>query len=210
VSGSYVVFEGPDNSGKTTLRNAVHDAICVFNGGAAVKGRFPSDGEIGEFIRHVLRGGKKVDLRSMLYLFFSDGVDQDRVIARFLKQHVTVLVDRHPTISGVAYQPDDHSLDVIYKVYSTFELLKPDHLFFVDIPVSVSLEREAKKAKYKDVVYEGRGAEYLERIHRRYSLLHKTVSNKAGDPAVVLDGTRPVEELRDIVLCQIGYSRLVV
>jgi dTMP kinase len=200
MSGAYVVFEGPDNSGKTTLRDCVRRSLEI--GGVPVQaGRFPSDGAIGELIRNVLRGEELVDIHAMLYLFYADAVDRDKYLARLICEHgITILVDRHPVISGTVYQPEDHGLDEIAKVYSSYDLLKPDHLFFLDIPIEVSMEREKKKAKYKDVVYEGRGAEYLGRIHRRYSLLHKTVSDRLGRPAVVLDGTKPVEELRDIVL----------
>jgi len=190
--GRYVVFEGIDGCGKTTLLDAVFYELRGENHFGLAPIRFPSDGIIGTVIRDALRGTLKLDRKAFLFLFVADAMHENRDIKRWLAAGEVVLCDRHPAVSAEVFQVEEWSIDDvegIYKAASNGGLCDPDELFILDLPVEVARERMARRVKYKDVVYESDDDDRLDILRERY----KWVADKRGGH--VLDATKDVSSL---------------
>jgi dTMP kinase len=187
--GKYIVFEGGDGSGKTTLACAVFTSLAPDS--AQLK-RFPSDGIVGELIRKGLMGTLAIENKPFMYLFAADGMQENLAIEDALWHGRHVICDRHPLVSGEVFQLEHHDRDQIEAVYGSARadgLLAPDLMFVVDVPTEVAQLRMCERDKYKDVVFERDSASYIEKMRQRYLEL----AGRYG--ATVLDGTKPIEDL---------------
>jgi dTMP kinase len=199
--GKYICLEGGDGTGKTTLARAIHDRL---GDKRAWLTRFPSDGIIGRMIRQGLTGEVSLESKPFLYLFAADGLQQQLHIQDTLEQQGKhIICDRHPTLSGRVFQPLHHPTEHIESVYNSSTadgISKPDHLFIIDVPVDVALERMANRDKYEDVVFEKHNSEYVGLIRDRYLLIAERFNG------TILDGTLTTAELVEQVLEHSGLA----
>lgn len=193
--GKYICFEGGDGSGKSTLALAVFDKLGAAK--AAMK-RFPSDGYVGGLIRQGLMGKAELDSKAFLYLFAADGLQEELSIKNTLEfEGRHIICDRHPTLSGRVFQPEHHPeshIEAVYNSAAADGISMPDHLFVLDIPTEVALERMRARDKYADVVFEKMDVGYVERLRGRYLALAERFAG------TVLDGTMLTEELANEVI----------
>ncbi|MBW1832881.1 MAG: dTMP kinase [Deltaproteobacteria bacterium] len=191
--GKYIVIEGGDGTGKTTLVKAVSASTEWPH---RVR-RFPSDGVIGHVIREGLMGDRPIENKAFMYLFAADGMQENSAIEGELARGLMVLCDRHPTLSGEVFQLDHHKPSQISQVYGAAVedgMLKPDVLFVIDIPPEVALERMRAREKYVDAVFEKHTIDRVSDVRRRYLSLADRKN------AIVLDGLRSTAELvQDVV-----------
>jgi dTMP kinase len=199
--GLLMVFEGLDGSGKSTLANAL--AACLKNEGEPVSLlAFPSrEGPIGALIRKVLQGEIEVAPQALAHLFAADGLHFEPTVRGLLNMGAIVIEDRHPTISGWAYQQEEHDLDTLLDIQVSHLFRPPDVVVILDVPVSVARERCAARGRAIEY-YEKGGEEYLERLRTRYMAYHCLYEN-----AVTLDGQRPLEALLNDVRAVITKLR---
>jgi len=187
MRGKYICLEGNDNSGKSTLANALHKRLE----GSHYK-RFPSDGHVGKLIRSGLMGQRLLSEKAYLYLFAADGLVEERDIQEILNEGSHVICDRHPTLSGRVYQPRHHSLSSIEDVYSSAAddgISMPDHLFIIEVSAEESLRRGQGRDKYDDVVFESEKLSEIEDVNKRYRALATRFGGK------ILDGHQSIDEL---------------
>jgi dTMP kinase len=197
--GKYICFEGGDGSGKSTLAMAVYNKLAAET---AVLKRFPSDGIVGSLIRQGLMGKVSLENLPFLYLFAADGLQEQLWIQDQLEVHGKhIICDRHPTMSGRAFQPEHHPkahIEAVYNAAAADGIAMPDFLFVIDIPVAEALDRMRARDKYTDVVFEKHNSDYVYKIKCRYL----EIAERFG--ATVLDGTLPTDELVDQVLDKAG------
>jgi len=200
MKGKYICLEGPDGGGKTTLARAICQRLAS-QGVNALRYWFPSDNAVGSLIRQGLRGETKINQKAYLYLFAADGLQANAELEACLAMGHHVVCDRHPTLSGLVFQPDHHTQGQIESVYGSASIdgvIKPDHLFIIDVPADVTLARMRSREKYKDVVFESDRVEKVDELRQRYlKLVQRT-------DAILLDGTRPTEDLVTNVLHSVG------
>ena len=199
--GKYICLEGGDGSGKSTLAAALHERIGDEN---AISIRFPSDGIVGKVIRKGLMGELSLESKPFLYLFAADGLQEELWIEDHLNiQGQHIICDRHPTLSGRVYQLLHHGVDEIEDVYNAAArdgISMPDHLFVVEVPDSVALERMKSRKKYVDVVFERDDLEYIHTITERYRM----IASRFG--GTILDGTKTTEELVEEIMEVTGLA----
>lgn len=197
--GKYICLEGGDGTGKSTLAAALYYHLSP---GIWPK-RFPSDGDIGRVIRSGLMGETELSDKTYLYLFAADGLNEEASIQEMLEGGKHIICDRHPTISGRVFQRLHHPAEHIESVYNSAAadgVSMPDHLFVLDVPVSVALERIENRDKYSDVVFERKDPAYIEMISDRY----REIAKRFG--GTLIDSTRPTEELVELVLRDSGLA----
>jgi dTMP kinase len=193
----FVVFEGADNAGKSTLMSTVYELLSSRGIKLAAAVAFPSHSPIGLLIRRVLDGDEYVETKALLHLYQADVVHMQPWIARRLEEG-PVLCDRY-IYSTRVYQRDYHKHDCINMVEASVSYRDPDHLFVVDVPVTVARARGAARAKRPDVLFEKTDEAYMERIRDRYiKLAHDKLTNPT--PTTVLDGQQQPAELAKLVL----------
>lgn len=191
--GKYICFEGGDGCGKSTLSEAVYEELGQDE---AVRARFPSDGVVGSLIRQGLVGKVSMESKPFLYLFAADGLQQQLWIQDQLEeQERHIICDRHPTMSGRAFQPDHHPqvhIEAVYAAAKADGLMDPDILFVIDLPVDETFRR-MKDRGILDVAFEKLDKDHIYRIKCRYLELAKRFDG------VVLDGTLSITDLVDQV-----------
>jgi len=189
--GVFIVFDGPEGSGKTTqaarlrarLENAGRSVLLV---------RDPGTTRIGEQIRSILLNPdhQEMAMRCEMLLYMAARAQMmAEVIAPALDEGKVVLSDRFVS-STLAYQLGGEALtaDEIRRVADIAIRGKwPDLTLIFDMPVEQSMAR-VRRAKDR---IEQRPMSYHEQVRRNY------LSQAEGDASryVVIDAARSVEEV---------------
>ena len=138
-NSKYIVFEGTDGSGKTTIAKAVYDALP----GDKLFTKEPGS-PLSDFCiavrRLILDGsGEDIDPITYAYLFAADTYEhQTKIVIPALKEGKWVVSDRS-VLSDFAYRPDtgDH---IRFHNYQRFLSLNP-RVFWIDATPSVCEHR---------------------------------------------------------------------
>lgn len=157
--GKYIIFEGPDGTGKTTaatmVANKIKDSVFVRNPGAT---------ELGRKLRHILKHELEVqiDSESEQLLFLADHVAFcNQILKPNLAAGKVVLADRHNGISGLMY-----SNSWVKKFYEAIPEYKADLLLVFSCPFEVCKKRaDARGEKCR---FESRGDKYMMQVHDNY------------------------------------------
>jgi dTMP kinase len=189
----FVTFEGLDGSGKTTQARLLQ-ARLEADGRDVVTTREPGGTELGEKVRDlVLHGGHVSPWAEALLYAASRSQLVEEVIRPALERGAVVLCDRYLD-SSVAYQGVarglgfDHVLEL--NLLAVGGLL-PDSTFLFEIEPSLigeRLRREHDRLERQD-----------EEFHARVRDGYRLLAERFPERIVVLDGTRPAEELAEEV-----------
>jgi dTMP kinase len=163
----FVVIEGIDGTGKSTLAHALKQSL----GERAVLTREPTDrSKWGKRLREAGSKGRLSREKEIEY-FHRDRLHHlETLIRPALEQGKIVISDRYVD-SMLAYQAlDVADADRLYQRLAP-ELLEPDLVILLDLPVEVALNRiaHARGAASKFEL-----KETLERAHRIYASRHGT------------------------------------
>jgi dTMP kinase len=211
VRGAFIVIEGPEGAGKTTLAGALARRLRAA-GMAVQEVREPGGTPLAEAARRAaLDPALAASPVAELFLMLAARADHvSNVIEQALAQGKIVLCDRFE-LSTEAYQIAGRQLPraaVLEANRVATGGLTPDLTLVVDVPVDVGLARQAASGKTADRI-EGDGRE----LHERVAEAFRTA---AGPSVVHLDGTRGPEDVEraawDVVRARLGeqFSRLRV
>jgi dTMP kinase len=189
----YIVFEGINGCGKTTISTAVVAAIRN-RGGAVAHLRQPgSVSQAGQLIHEVFSGRVVFEPKAMLWLFAAELADLEPRVEAMRAKGVMVVSDRHTMFSSFVYQEPIHGYDVVDTTMRAIEPAPPTHTYLIDVSAEVALERQAKRTKNRNTFYEPTEVEKIDQLAARYRKLPDWVSFWARS-IKVLDGLQPVEE----------------
>lgn len=186
--GTFLVFEGPDGSGKTTqARRIAEQRDALFT-------REPGGTPIGERVRDLLLDPANIEMDDRTEaLLYAAGRAQHvaEVIEPALAAGRDVVCDRFIS-SSLAYQGIGRDLGVEavrdLSLFATGGLL-PDLVVLIDVPTEVSLQRLAGE---HDRLESG-GESLLSKVNGAYAEF------AAADPDawVVIDGVGSIEQVAD-------------
>lgn len=171
MSGVFVVFEGIDGVGKSTVCAAVAERLRARGLGVSVTAEPTNDG-IGAFIRS--GGAGHVSQRTEALLFVADRNDHTERIVREVDSGRVVLCDRY-FASTVAYQSakldgDATDRDWLISINSDFTG-RPDATILLDMDPQDSLGRVDSRGEEVSK-FENLG--FLEQVRRNYLDLART------------------------------------
>jgi dTMP kinase len=143
----FVVIDGPDGAGKTTLARRVVLALCAL-GVSAHYTHEPSDSMIGRDIREYLRTGNIVPDK-LLDLFLEDRrLHLSEEVMPMLARGVVVVCDRYK-YSTVCYQHlQGFALEHLVALNG---FLSPDVAFLVRLSADTAVERIRDRGRSKDI-----------------------------------------------------------
>jgi dTMP kinase len=189
----FVTFEGLDGSGKTTQKRLLQERLEA-DGRDVLATREPGGTELGERVRDlVLHGGHVAPWAEALLYAASRAQHVEEVIGPALERGAVVLCDRYID-SSVAYQGVarglglDRVLDL--NLIAVGGLL-PDRTFLFEIDAALigeRLRREHDRLESEDVEF-----------HARAGAGYRELADRFPERIVVLDGTRPAEDLAEEV-----------
>lgn len=183
----FVVVEGIDRSGKTTLVNTLA-AFLRKRGTETEVVSYPNRGNTtGQIINEVLQGAISLQ-REAVHLLFSANRWEDNEHLRSLSREKLVLCDRY-SISGISYSLSNN-LSLSFSSSTEQGLLLPDLLVFLDIPPSVVSLREG----FGNEVYEN--TPFQEKV---YSHMKDVVFRHSKVPTLALKESSVEDHLQKIV-----------
>jgi dTMP kinase len=189
----FVTFEGLDGSGKTTQARLLQKRLEA-DGREVVATREPGGTELGEQVRDlVLHGGHVTPWAEALLYAASRAQHVEEVIRPALERGAWVLCDRYLD-SSVAYQgvARDLGLDRVLDLNLTaVGGLLPDRTFLLLIDpgeIGARLRREHDRLEREDADF-----------HARVDAGYRELADRFPERIVVLDGTRPVDEIGEEV-----------
>lgn len=190
--GLFIVFEGIDRSGKTTLSHLLYDHLISnsisLNDVKLI--RFPDrTNHTGVLINQVLTGNKDISKETIHLLFSANRWENARYIQTLLDEGRIVICDRYSD-SGIVYSIAK-GLDEDWCRKSDEGLPRPDFIFFIDVDPSVTETR----SEYGNEIFENR--EFQNKVYDTYK-------RSIGPNWIVLDGTKNQYDLLKDVLHKIG------
>lgn len=199
LKGLFIVFEGPDKSGKSTQARLLADALRAQRR-EVLHTREPGGTSVAEGVRSVLLDPSlTIDPLAELFLYEASRAQHtNEKILPALKAGKVVISERF-TMSTDAYQGAARGLGL--KTTSTLNRiatggLKPDLTILLDIPVAEFDTRD-----------QGRELDRLERENAEFRLKVRKGylrAAKADSRAVVLNGKLPADVLRKKILNLVG------
>lgn len=144
MSGQFIVVEGLDGAGTTTLANTLR-ARLEQNGVSVLLTREPSDLAVGRLIREALTDSVGVSDGVLPFLFAADRKDHlERQIEPELSSGNWVISDRY-LASSLAYQSLAVPFESVAALNSSFR--KPDLTLFVEAPAEVCVDRISSRGE---------------------------------------------------------------
>ncbi len=169
MKGRFIVFEGVDGSGKSTLVESVADSLRE-KGYTVDVTQEPTHGEIGSIIRE----GRipNITQKAESLLFVADRAVHTQQMMEQVEQGHIVLCDRY-FASTIAYQSaslDGDSMDRDWLLSLNMPVIaEPAITILLDIDVEKSLERVGKRGELSKF----EKAEYLSSVRAEYLRLAK-------------------------------------
>lgn len=192
MGGVFIVVEGPEGAGKSTLVRWLA-ARLMADGRPTTTVREPGGTPVAEAARKVaLKSKHEMSLTAELFLILAARADLvERVIRPALEAGDVVLADRFGP-STMAYQVAGRGLprtEVAAALRLATGGLEPDLTLVLDVPVSVGRERQRKARKEQDR-FERQDDAFHERVRGEY--------RRAAGPGVVhIDATQPKKLVQD-------------
>jgi dTMP kinase len=191
--GLFVVFEGIDGSGKSTLIKKIKSVLQQQDYVAIDFFEPTKQSESGMKLRKILTGKTKPSAVDEMNLFIEDReYDLTSNIIPALREDKIVLLDRY-LFSSAAYQGRDEltSFEVLRNnLLAGFPL--PHVLIYLDLPIEVSLQR-IHKGRNQQELFET--SEFLKSIQSNYeSILPETYVrvNAQKPPDAIVDEVCPI------------------
>lgn len=195
--GLFIVFEGIDRSGKTTLSKLLYEKLLSECSNPQDRDtihiiRFPDrTNQTGPLINELLNGNIHLHECTTHLLFSANRWENQDQIRHWLIQGHTVICDRYKD-SGIAYSIAK-GLDREWCYQADIGLSEPDIVIFLDITADVT----AKRNNYGEEIFEKK--EFQDKVYDAYKLLIK-------NNWFLLDGQSDsktlLQQVVDIIECQ--------
>ncbi len=197
----YLVFEGNDGSGKSTIAQEIYDRLPE----PKIYTKEPGTPHLQfcQNIRQIIIHGKEQNLDDITYahLFYSDAYEHlTKIVEPAIMRGDWVVSDRS-VLSNKAYWPSE-----VQHVHATnhqrFYKLNPT-IFYIDVPPKVSIERITGRKKEINEFEREHVIPKIHLIHGRYLKHVLPECELSGLNHHVIDNTRPIddsiEEVWDLV-----------
>lgn len=204
----FIVFEGIDGSGKTTVSKLFIEKLKERNKKVLWTNEPNSDTDFGLDIRSILKKHEtKLDNLTELLLFSASRVEHIKnVIEPALKENKTVISDRY-YYSTVAYQGFAGNMKgnilsaVNGAVFNKFPIY-PDIVFWIDTDIDACMQR-SKKTDAKDMMPK----EYYELCREYYSHLYNNREAYKSSRIIKIDGNQTLDKVvEDIMVHYINLA----
>jgi dTMP kinase len=196
MRGAFVVIEGIDGSGKSTVAARIVDALTR-RGRKVLRTREPGGTRLGEKIRGLLLDAAHSEMVPFTELFLymaSRAQLVDEVIRPSIAKGVDVVCDRY-YYSTAAYQgaAGKVGIDTVLTVAERIaKFQKPDVAILLDVDPATARKREG----IRDDRVENKGLEYQKRVRSGFLKLARRDPKRIR----VVDADRSVDEVFDDVM----------
>lgn len=185
MKGFYVVFEGLDGAGKTTLMQGVAENL-VAEGNIVFVLEGYADKKVKEAIKQELLK-MQPNQKYLALLFAADRIKQMELIREKQYQQDIIILSSRSYISSLVYQTAVSDLSVTWIETLNKYCIEPDVVVFCGI----SVEEANRRIKERNCVPDGfENIEFLVQIKANYDVILKNYAGKV----FVVDMERPPSE----------------
>lgn len=203
---AFIVFEGPEGSGKTTQIQRLTDALTN-QGQRVVRTREPGGTPIAEQIRavlHDLRNNAMLPTTEALLYSAARAQHVGQIIRPALKRGDTVICDRY-AYSTLAYQGYGHGLDLaMLRTMTDFATggLHPDLVIYLDLDVNIGLARKRQDHDTGQGEW-NRMDEQDVAFHRRVRQGYLAMAQQDAARWLVVDAAQPIEAVHQQIVSRV-------
>ena len=190
MKSKFIVFEGIDGSGKSTISQMLYEKMREVD--ADVYRTFePTDSPIGSVIKNILNKRIVSDDKTIAALFLADRLDHIlnpvTGMMQYLEKGTHVISDRY-YYSSYAYHVPMLSMDwVINANKACADILRPDVVFYLKISAKESMRRINASRKFTDLF---ETHEKMEKVIVNYNEAIAREGKK--DNVIIIDGHQSV------------------
>lgn len=190
MKSKFIVFEGIDGSGKSTISQMLYEKMREVD--ADVYRTFePTDSPIGSVIKNILNKRIVSDDKTIAALFLADRLDHllnpVTGMMQYLEKGTHVISDRY-YYSSYAYHVPMLSMDwVINANKACADILRPDVVFYLKISAKESMRRINASRKFTDLF---ETHEKMEKVIVNYNEAIAREGKK--DNVIIIDGHQSV------------------
>ncbi len=181
----FIVIEGIDGSGKTSLSNNLVNKLNEL-GKSSARFSEPTSFESGKYIRKFLKGDILLSKKEQIDAFIFDReISVLKNIKPALQDNKIVVLDRY-YYSTAAYQAsEDFSPEEILNLNLEKKFPKPDLLFYINIPPELAYKRISSRNDQKEIF------ESIDELTKINSNFHTVLPSTK----IILDGLLSENEL---------------
>lgn len=204
MSGRFIVLEGIDGSGKSTIINMLNDKLRI-KGISTYLTKEPTDGPFGCLIHQFMTGRLNTDDRAIAAMCVADRIDHLtnalNGIKKIVDDGITVLSDRY-YFSSYAYQGVYMDMDWLIEANKICaKILRAELTVFIDTAPETCVERIAKnryaKEKYEEL-------ENLKLVRENY--LKAFEKQKDVENVLIINGNDYMENILDRIMFGLNIS----
>lgn len=202
----FVIFEGPDYCGKSTLVTAV--AVALEDAGTScLVTHHPGATPLGREIRKLTKSREDIEIdraTEQLLLACDLNAFKEQILLPKMSTKDVVIADRCNAISGFAYgMAGGIDLESLVAVLKLIALPKIDLLIRLSCPYEELVRRREAATDRAPCKFETRGGGYQERVWENYEYKFSQIlelSPVTVDQYVTLDALKSTEELTSEVI----------
>ncbi|KAF7684345.1 Thymidylate kinase [Astathelohania contejeani] len=188
MKGKFIVVEGIDKSGKTTICKKVAELLRDYDVKNIIQMGFPERStEIGKIIDSYLKKKIEFDPHTIHLLFSANRWEYNSKIVEWIEKGNIIICDRY-YYSGIAYSLSNN-LDKRWCSTSDSGLIEPDLVIFIDISSNMVNKRNG----FGDEIYEN--TEYLEKTSSNLKELIQKNKNH-----IIIDGLDTPENISSMIV----------
>ncbi|MCL1865136.1 MAG: dTMP kinase [Spirochaetes bacterium] len=187
----FIVFEGIDGCGKSTLCSLLYDFIKSKNIPVQLLCE-PTNGKYGQMIRKILQDKTSISVEEQIHLFIEDRKEDYKLNIRpCIENGITIVMDRY-FYSNAAYQGCSKisPIEIIERnLNQGFPI--PDRVYYIDIDPQAAMKRiTARSGSGKTELFEKKT--FLEGVRKNFLSMTDRHFLK-------IDGSLSVDEISNII-----------
>lgn len=205
----YIVFEGIDGSGKSTMSMYAYEYLCKELGpDKVIHTRHPGSTPIGQEIRKLIKHGNvDIDRTTEQMLMTCDhSAFVQTILKPALDEGKIVIADRSNIISGMVYgSAGNADVDMWMNIAKVVPTPPINGLFLFRCPWSIAKERVLQDPAREKCRIEERGDEYFETVASGYELIDAIgpmdiVGSAQIQNITTIDATRSIDEVKELTI----------
>lgn len=171
----YIVLEGVDGTGKTTIARCLGDRLTSL-GYDIIVSRQPGSTPLGQHIRklvktpHLINKDITIDELSRQILYMVDTISFNKqILEPALEKNINVISDRSSYISSIMYGiTSGVKIDEINRLLTLYRAPKIDRLYVITCDHEIAKSRADKRGSDGDV-FDNKPSEFYEQLSRLYN-----------------------------------------
>ncbi len=171
--GIFIVIEGVDGSGKSTVVNKLYH---ILENNKKYKNILLTGEPYNKFIKEEYINNEKYEKKFLRNLFLFDRIIHCMYMKYYIKKGYIIICDRYKFSTYVYQSSSIEEMESLIKLHNKFKIPDPDYLFILYSEAEKCIERIEKRGEKKDKNFEN--LEKIKLHQERYMELYEKIKNE--------------------------------